>query len=201
MRYLPELFENNRAWAESRRAQDPTFFDRLSGGQEPEYLWVGCADSRVPANEVVGLDPGELFVHRNIANLVRPDEPSALSVLQYAVDVLEIDHVIVCGHYGCGGVLAALGAPMEGPVERWIAPIRELRHAHQLELADLPDGPARWRRLCELNTVDQVRSICATKTVRDAWSRGRSVIVHGWMYDLETGLLDDLDVSTAGPTE
>ena len=198
MRYLPELFDNNRAWAENRRAQDPAFFDRLAAGQEPDYLWFGCADSRVPANEIVGLDPGELFVHRNIANLVGPDEPSAQAVLQYSVEVLEIDHVIVCGHYGCGGVLAALGAPMEGAVERWIAPIRELRHTHQEELAEHADGPDRWRRLCELNVEAQVRSVCGTKTVREAWSRGRRVVVHGWIYDLETGLLHDLDVSRAG---
>jgi carbonic anhydrase len=198
MRYLPELFENNRAWAESRRAEDPTFFDRLAGGQEPEYLWFGCSDSRVPANEIVGLDPGRLFVHRNIANLVTPGDANALSVLQYAVDVLEVDHVIVCGHYGCGGVLAALGAPLEGPVERWIAPIRELRRSHAERLAEAADDPARWRRLCELNAAAQVRSICETETVRAAWARGHSVVVHGWMYDLETGLLHDLDVTKAG---
>jgi carbonic anhydrase len=159
MRFLPQLFANNRAWALQQTQRDPDFFERLSAIQKPQYLWIGCADSRVPANEIVGLIPGELFVHRNIGNVVRQDDPNGASVLQYAVDFLHVPHIIVTGHYGCGGVQAAFGPPMPGPLEGWIAPIRALRRTHARELGLLPDDRMRWRRLCELNVIDQVRGL------------------------------------------
>ncbi|MBM4336261.1 MAG: carbonic anhydrase [Deltaproteobacteria bacterium] len=198
MRFLPRLFENNRSWAAARVAADPDFFERLCGLQAPEHLWIGCADSRVPANEIVGLAPGELFVHRNIANVVAPDDSNCLSVLQYAIDVLKIKHIIVCGHYGCGGVQAAFGPPLELPLESWLQHIRAVRRAHERELESLPDDASRLRRLCELNVRAQVRSVCRVATVVDAWERGQSLAVHGWVYDLHDGLLRDLGVSAEG---
>ena len=198
MRFLPRLFENNRSWASARIAADPDFFERLCGLQAPEHLWIGCADSRVPANEIVGLAPGELFVHRNIANVVAPDDSNCLSVLQYAVDVLKIKHIIVCGHYGCGGVQAAFGPPLELPLESWLQHIRAVRRAHERELESLPDDASRLRRLCELNVRAQVRAVCRVPTVADAWERGQSLAVHGWVYDLHDGLLRDLGVSAEG---
>ena len=198
MRFLPRLFENNRRWAAARIAADPDFFERLCGLQAPEHLWIGCADSRVPANEIVGLAPGELFVHRNIANVVAPDDSNCLSVLQYAVDVLKIKHIIVCGHYGCGGVQAAFGPPLELPLESWLQHIRAVRRAHERELESLPDDASRLRRLCELNVRAQVRAVCRVPTVADAWERGQSLAVHGWVYDLHDGLLRDLGVSAEG---
>ena len=199
MRFLPQLFEHNRAWASRQTGRDPLFFQRLCAIQRPDHLWIGCADSRVPANEIVDLAPGELFVHRNIANLVPPDDPNCLSVLQYAVDVLEVGHVIVCGHYRCGGVQAAFGPPGAQPLEGWIAPIRRLCHARREELAGLPDPEARWRRLCEWNVAAQVRTLRALPTVTAAWARGRKLALHGWIYDLRDGLLKDLQVSVDGP--
>ena len=198
MRFLPRLFENNRSWAAARVASDPDFFERLCGLQAPEHLWIGCADSRVPANEIVGLAPGEMFVHRNIANVVAPDDSNCLSVLQYAVDVLKIRHIIVCGHYGCGGVQAAFGPPLELPLESWLQHVRAVRRAHADELASLPDESARMRRLCELNVRAQVRAVCRVPTVVDAWERGQNLAVHGWVYDLHDGLLRDLGVSAEG---
>jgi len=198
MRYLPELFANNRAWATSCLREDPAYFARLSAQQAPRCLWIGCADSRVPANTIVGLDPGEMFVHRNIANVVPPRDVNALSVLQYAVDVLQVAHVIVCGHYGCGGVRAALDPPVAPPLERWLLHVRAVRRAHARELARLPGIGERWRRLCELNVRAQVRAVSRTRTARAAWRRGQALVVHGWIYDLHDGLLRDLDVSVAG---
>jgi carbonic anhydrase len=192
---LPELLANNRAWAERQTRRDPAFFERLCAIQAPDYLWIGCADSRVPANEIVGLAPGELFVHRNIANVVAPDDTNCVAVLQYAVEVLAIKHVIVCGHYGCGGVEAALGATLHGPLERWLQHVRDVRSAHAIELERLPEPDARWRRLCELNVTEQVRAVGRVPAVREAWRRGQSLAVHGWIYDLRDGLLRDLDVS------
>jgi len=199
LRYLPELFENNRAWAARCLRAEPAFFSRLCGLQAPRYLWIGCADSRVPANEIVGLAPGELFVHRNVANVVPPDDRNALSVLQYAVEALGVEHVIVCGHYGCGGVQAAFGERSKPPLDDWIEQIRYVRDAHRDELDRLAAGQAQWRRLCELNVAAQVRSVCGSGIVTSAWQRGRRLVVHGWIYDLRDGLLRDLDLSVTGP--
>jgi carbonic anhydrase len=194
---LADLLANNRAWAERQTEREPAFFERLCALQAPDYLWIGCADSRVPANEIVGLAPGELFVHRNVANIVAPDDLNCVAVLQYAVEVLAIKHVIVCGHYGCGGVEAALGAALHGPLDRWLQHVRDVRSAHATELEQLSEPGARWRRLCELNVREQVRAIARVPSVREAWHRGQSLAVHGWIYDLRDGLLRDLDVSLA----
>jgi carbonic anhydrase len=199
MRFLPGLFANNRAWAERRTAADPAFFARLCALQRPECLWIGCSDSRVPANEIVGLAPGELFVHRNVANLVPPDDPNALSVVQYAIEVLGVAHVVVTGHYGCGGVQAAFGPPLAPPLEGWIGRIRALRERHAGELDRLADPEARQRRLCELNVVDQVRTLGGLPAVTGAWGSGRRLALHGWIYDLRDGLLRDLQVSRDRP--
>lgn len=195
MKFLPELFENNRAWALAQSGRDPLFFPRLCAIHKPDYLWIGCADSRVPANEIVDLAPGELFVHRNVGNLVRPDDPNCLSVIQYALEQLGVAHIIVTGHYGCGGVQAAFGPTCPQPLEGWIAGLRDLRQAHAEELDALPDDPARIRRLCEINVREQVRTLCGLPMVRDAWARGHRLMVHGWIYDLRDGLLRDLEVS------
>lgn len=195
MRYLPQIFAKNRSWAQGQVARDSDFFTRLCAIQAPEYLWIGCADSRVPANQIVDLAPGELFVHRNVANVAPPEDINYLSVLQYAVENLGVKHVIVCGHYGCGGVRAAFGPPLEPPLEHWLRHVRAVREAHEAELNQLTDGTARWRRLCELNIIAQVRNVCNTSTVTRAWERGQSLVVHGWIYDLRDGLLRDLDVS------
>ena len=195
---LAHLLENNRRWAAQRSAESPTYFETLSKGQDPDVLWIGCADSRVPATQIVGLQPGELFVHRNVANLAQNTDASAQCVVAYAVNELKVDHIIVCGHYGCGGVQAALGPTQPWDVERWIQPIRSIRTRHQAALEALaPD--ARWRRLCELNVEAQVSSLSHNAVVRDAWRRGHNLVVHGWMYDLADGLLRDLDVDAARP--
>jgi carbonic anhydrase len=194
---LPELFANNRTWAERQTRRDPAFFERLCAIQAPAYLWIGCADSRVPANEIVGRAPGELFVHRNIANVAAPDDTNCVAVLQYAVEVLAIKHVIVCGHYGCGGVEAALGAVLHGPLERWLQHVRDVRSAHAMELDRLLEPDARWRRLCELNVTEQVKAVSRVPAVYEAWRRGQPLAVHGWIYDLRDGLLRDLRVTIA----
>ncbi len=199
MRRLAELFANNRAWATRQTHQDPLFFSRLCELQAPDFLWIGCSDSRVPANEIVGLAPGEMFVHRNVANVVAPDDTNCAAVLQYAVEALGVEHVIVCGHYGCGGVEAALGtAALHGPLERWLSHVRSVSSAHTLELDRLPEPEARWRRLCELNVMAQVEAVTRIPSVRDAWRRGQELAVHGWIYDLHDGLLRDLEVSVTG---
>lgn len=195
MKFLPRLFANNRAWAAEQTARDPAFFERLLAIQRPEYLWIGCSDSRVPANQIVGLAPGELFVHRNVANIVRPDDPNCLSVLQYAVDTLGVRHVIVCGHYQCGGVQAAFGPHTHEPLDGWIEQIRALRAAHAAELDALPDDAARWHRLCELNVIAQIETLRTLSTVTDARRRGQALHLHGWIYELRDGLLRDLEVS------
>ena len=192
---LPELFRNNRAWARSILERQPDFFTSLSSQQNPRYLWIGCSDSRVPANEIVGLMPGELFVHRNVANVVVHTDLNCLSVLQYAVDVLAVKHVIVCGHYGCGGVRAAYLKLTLGLIDNWLRHVQDVRERHQSRLLALPDDEKRIQRLCELNVVDQVRHVCETTIVRDAWSRDQTLAVHGWIYDLNDGLLRDLGVS------
>lgn len=199
VRHLSELFCNNRIWAAHRLNEDPVYFRRLCELQTPKYLWIGCADSRVPANEIVGLEPGELFVHRNVANVVPHDDANALSALQYAIDILRVSHVIVCGHYGCGGVQAALRASAGTIVDAWVDPIRHVRAAHGAELGRLVDDEARWRRLCELNVGAQVRAVCGTDIVRLAWARRQPLMVHGWIYDLRDGLLRDLDLSASAP--
>jgi carbonic anhydrase len=195
MKFLPKLFENNRAWAEQRKLEDPQYFERLSRTQTPEYLWIGCADSRVPANEIVGLGPGELFVHRNIANLVPPLDANVQSVLQYAVEALKVKHIIVCGHYGCGGVLAALREWSGLPLENWLAHVRAVYRKHKDELDAAPNEETRWRRLCELNVMAQVHAVRQTEVVKVAWRQDRPVVVHGWIYDLHEGLLHDLDLN------
>ncbi|HOF86785.1 MAG TPA: carbonate dehydratase [Armatimonadota bacterium] len=194
MKVLPHLFANNRAWAARISQADPDFFAALARQQSPEYLWIGCADSRVPANEIVGLRPGELFVHRNVANLVIHTDMNCLAVLQYAVEVLQVKHVIVCGHYGCGGVAAALEAPSHGLIDHWLRHIRDIARRRAAELDALPDHAARVHRLCELNIIEQAANVATTPIIQDAWRRGQAVAIHGWVYDLHDGLLDDLGV-------
>jgi carbonic anhydrase len=198
---LDHLKANNRAWSEKLTAGDGNFFKRLARQQAPEYLWIGCSDSRVPANEIVGLDPGELFVHRNVANLAPPQDANYLSVLQFAVDVLKVKHILVVGHYGCGGVSAAVDGKRRGLVDHWLHPIRELRQAHRRELEALPDERARLDRLCELNVIRQVRNVASDMFVHEAWGRGQPVAVHGWVYSLANGLVKDLDVTVTGQAE
>jgi carbonic anhydrase len=199
MAVIKELFDNNRAWASRVTRQDPEFFLRLSAQQAPVYLWIGCADSRVPANEIVGLAPGEMFVHRNIANVVVHADLNCLSVLQFGVDVLKVQHVVVCGHYGCGGVGAALRDDRLGLVDNWLRHVQDVRWKHQQELENIPSEDGRHNRLCELNVMEQVVNVSQTTIVRDAWARGQPLEVHGWIYDLRDGLLRDLKVSTPHP--
>jgi len=190
---MDHLFENNRAWAAAQTSADPDFFRRLSQLQTPEYLWIGCSDSRVPANQITGLQPGEVFVHRNVANLVNPGDLNCLAVLQFAVDVLKVKRVIVCGHHGCGGVTAALNGERHGLIDYWLHPIRDLAEARAAELERIADPAARTNRLCELNVVAQVRQVADTPIVRDAWARGQSLTIHGWVYSIDDGLLRDLN--------
>jgi carbonic anhydrase len=198
---LDHLKANNRAWAARKVANDAGFFRRLESQQAPEYLWIGCADSRVPANEIVDLDPGELFVHRNVGNLAPPQDANYLSVLQFAVDVLKVKHVLVVGHYGCGGVSAAVDGQRRGLVDHWLHPIREVSHEHRHELAALPEGRVRLDRLCELNVVRQVRNVASDVFVQEAWGRGQELHVHGWVYSLGNGLVKDLGVTVGSPEE
>jgi carbonic anhydrase len=198
---LQDLKDNNRRWAETKLAQDPGFFRRLAGQQAPEYLWIGCSDSRVPANEIVGLDPGELFVHRNVANLAPPQDANYLSVLQFAVEVLKVKHILVVGHYGCGGVAASISGARLGLVDHWLHPIREVAHDHKAELGAIEGESARLDRLCELNVIRQVKNVASDLFVRDAWSRGQPLTVHGWVYSIETGLVNDLGVTVSTPRE
>ena len=188
------LITNNRAWAERIRAADPEFFRKLSRQQSPEYLWIGCADSRVPANEIVGLMPGELFVHRNVANVVVHTDLNCLSVIQYAVDVLGVSDIIVCGHYGCGGVLAAMANRRYGLIDNWLRHIQDVMRRHEPLLAAQPDDTARARLLCELNVIEQVSNVCQTTMVQGAWDRGHPLSVRGWVYDVADGLLADLAI-------
>jgi carbonic anhydrase len=197
---LEHLKANNRAWAGRKIAADPGFFRRLVGQQAPEYLWIGCSDSRVPANEIVDLDPGEMFVHRNVANLAPPQDANYLSVLQFAVDVIRVKHVLVVGHYGCGGVAAAVDGQRRGLVDHWLHPIREIDRENRRELDAIPDLNARLDRLCELNVIRQVRNVASDVFVQEAWARGQELNVHGWVYSLRNGLVTDLDV-TVGRSE
>jgi carbonic anhydrase len=195
-----DLFENNRRWARGVLREDPEFFRRLSRQQTPRFLWIGCADSRVPANEIVGLLPGEIFVHRNVANLVVDGDLNCLSVLQFAVDVLRVEHIIVCGHYGCGGVEAAWrGVPL-GLVDQWIDQVKTIAARHGNELMRLSSVEA-VDRLCELNVLEQAGNVCRTGIVQQAWHRGQAVAVHGWIYGLRDGLIRDLECTVQGPDE
>jgi carbonic anhydrase len=198
---LEHLKASNRAWAARKIATDADFFTRLARQQAPEYLWIGCADSRVPANEIVGLDPGELFVHRNVANLAPPQDANYLSVLQFAVDVLKVKHVIVVGHYGCSGVAAAMDGKRRGLVDHWLHPVREVFREHKRALERIPDQHARLDRLCELNVIRQVSNVASDVFVQEAWARGQPLWVHGWVYSLADGLVIDLDVTVSGPEE
>ena len=198
MASLDHLFANNRQWSQRIKARDPQFFDTLARQQFPKYLWIGCADSRVPANEIVDLLPGELFVHRNVANVVVHTDLNCLSVLQYAVDVLAVEHVIVCGHYGCGGVRAALSNASLGLIDNWLRHVQDVRDRHLAAIEEIADEEARIDRLCELNVVSQVRNVCQTTIVNDAWRRGQPLSIHGWIYSLQDGLLRDLHVTESG---
>jgi carbonic anhydrase len=195
MKTIRTLFVNNRVWARRMIRRNPRFFKSLVRQQSPRFLWIGCSDSRVPANEIVGLLPGELFVHRNVANLVIHTDVNCLSVLQYAVDVLRVEHVIVCGHYGCGGVAAAVGDHRHGLIDNWLRHIRDIYQRRREELDSEPDQAARLRRLCEVNVEEQVANVSHTTIVQDAWHRGQKLRVHGWIYDIQDGLLKDLGVS------
>lgn len=201
MRTLRKLFENNQTWAERLQARDPEFFAKLAQQQSPDFLWIGCSDSRVPANEIVGLLPGELFVHRNVANLVIHTDLNCLSVLQYAVDVLQVEHIIVCGHYGCGGVKAALQNRPLGLIDNWLRHIQDLIRKHEPLLSTIADEQKRIDRLCELNVVEQVVNVCQTTIVEGAWARGQRLAVHGWIYSLTDGLLRDLAICITGREE
>ncbi|MCC6155239.1 MAG: carbonate dehydratase [Candidatus Hydrogenedentes bacterium] len=197
MSSLQHLLDRNRAWAQEVQQARPDFFPTLARQQQPDYLWIGCADSRVPANQIVGLLPGELFVHRNVANLVVHTDLNCLSVLQFAVEVLKVEHVIVCGHYGCGGVAAAMGDQELGLIDSWLRHIRDIRARYLKELAEIPDKEKRVNRLCELNVIEQARNVCCTNIVQKAWRRGQPLQVHGWIYGIQDGLIKDLghDVS------
>jgi carbonic anhydrase len=198
---LRHLFESNRAWSARIRASDPDFFPRLARQQRPRYLWIGCADSRVPANEIVDLAPGELFVHRNIANVVVHTDLNCLSVMQFAVDVLRVEHVIVVGHYGCNGVAAALRNTRLGLADNWLRHVQDVQAKHQARVSGLAEESARIDRLCELNVIEQVANVCQTTIVRDAWERGQALSVHGWVYGLEDGLVRDLDTTVSAVAE
>jgi carbonic anhydrase len=201
MRLLSHLFDQNRAWAADMVRDDPDFFQRLCGQQAPRYLWIGCSDSRVPANQIVGLLPGEMFVHRNVANVVVHADLNCLSTVQFAVEVLKVEHIIVCGHYGCGGVVAALRDSKFGLVDNWIRHVQDVLRKHQAQLDRLPTEADRIDRLCELNVIEQVANVSQTTVVRDAWARGQSLAVHGWVYGLRDGLLNDLGVCVTGEGE
>ena len=200
MKLLPELFDNNRRWAADSVADDPKFFSRLEAIQAPEYLWIGCSDSRVPANQITGLKPGEVFVHRNVGNVVVHTDLNCLSVLQYAVDVLGIRHVMVVGHYGCGGIKAALAGKSLGLIDNWLRHIQDVAERHAGILAAQPNDTARERCLSDLNVIEQARNVARTTLVGDAWQRGQKLALHGWIYDLADGNLRDLEVSMTGDT-
>jgi carbonic anhydrase len=195
MKDLKRLLDQNKAWAESIKASDPEFFPNLAKQQSPTFLWIGCADSRVPATQLVGMMPGEMFVHRNVANVVVHTDFNCLSVIQYAVDVLKVEHIIVCGHHGCGGVKAAMDNLQFGLIDNWLRHVQDVLHEHKAELAKIDDEQKCLDRLCELNVIAQVLNVGRTTIVQNAWERGQELVVHGWIYDLEDGLLRDLGVS------
>jgi carbonic anhydrase len=195
MKDLKRLLDQNKAWAEGIKANDPEFFQTLAKQQLPTFLWIGCSDSRVPATQLVGMVPGEMFVHRNVANVVVHTDFNCLSVMQYAVDVLKVDHIIVCGHHGCGGVKAAMDNLQFGLIDNWLRHVQDVMHTHQNALARIEDETKRFDRLCELNVIEQVINVSRTTIVQNAWERGQELVVHGWIYGLEDGLLRDLEVS------
>lgn len=201
MHALDTLFSNNRIWAGKMRAESPDFFEELAGQQAPDYLWIGCSDSRVPANQIVGLAPGELFVHRNIANVVAATDLNCLSVLQYAIDVLGVQQVMICGHYGCGGVRAVLHEERVGLADHWLRHVHDVERTHRDRLASIADPQSRLDRLCELNVIEQVRNVVLSTVVRDAWSAGKALSIHGIIYGLDNGLLRDLRISVRQKTE
>ena len=201
MRKLRQLFDNNKLWADRIRQQDPEFFRKLSRQQSPAYLWIGCSDSRVPANEIVGLLPGELFVHRNIANVVVHTDLNALSVIQFAVDHLEVKHIIVVGHYGCSGVHAALSRRKVGLADNWLRHVQDVYDKHGAYLGKLTGDARRHDALCELNVIEQVRNVCLASTVQEAWGRGQILSVHGWIYGVRDGLLRDMEVTVSSADE
>lgn len=201
MQTLSHLFANNQTWAEGIRQQDPEFFQKLSRQQSPGFMWIGCSDSRVPANQIVGLLPGELFVHRNIANLVVHTDLNCLSVMQFAVDILKVRHIVVCGHYGCSGVQAVLRRDRLGLSDNWLRHVEDVRQKHQQRLATSDPAGIAVDRLCELNVIEQVANVCQTTIARDAWERGQELAVHGWIYGLTDGLLHDLNTTVTARSE
>ncbi len=201
MKDLKELLENNRAWSEGIKARDPGFFQELSKQQSPRYLWIGCSDSRVPATQLVGLRPGDLFVHRNVANIVVHTDFNCLSVLQFAVDVLKVDHVIVCGHYGCGGVKAAMQNLQLGLIDNWLRHVQDVMHNHEMQLAGISNEAQRLDKLCELNVIEQVLNVSRTTIVQNAWANGQELAVHGFVYGIDDGLLRDLDICITNQKE
>jgi len=201
MKKLPQLFAQNRAWSEEMKANDPDFFNNLAHHQWPKYLWIGCSDSRVPSTQLIGLTAGDLFVHRNVANVVVHTDFNCLSALQYAVDVLKVDHVIVCGHYGCGGVKAAMQNLQLGLIDNWLRHVQDVMHTHAAQLDAIEDETARVNRLCELNVIEQVVSVGRTTIVQRTWNRGQELAVHGWIYDVADGLLRDLDICVTNQNE
>ena len=201
MRYLREILENNRTWAEGLKAQDPKFFETLAEQQLPRYLWIGCSDSRVPANQLTGLGPGEMFVHRNVANVVVHTDFNCLSVLQFAVDYLKVEHVIVCGHDGCGGVKASMQNQKLGLIDNWLRHVQDVMHHHEAQLLAITDEAKRLNRLCELNVIEQVLNVSRTTIVQAAWDRGQKLAVHGWIYGIEDGLLRDLGICISSQDE
>jgi carbonic anhydrase len=198
---LNHLLENNRKWAEGKIKDDPQFFERLSNVQNPEYLWIGCSDSRVPANVIIGLQPGEVFVHRNVANVVVHTDMNCLSVIQFAVEVLKVKHIIVCGHYGCGGVQAAMADKEYGLIDNWLRNIKEVYKDYKNEVDSIKDQNEKVNRLCELNVAAQVLNVCHTTIVQNAWQRGANLAVHGWIYDIKDGLLRDLGLSISNQSK
>lgn len=201
MSSLEDLLRNNREWAERVRREDPGFFDRLSKQQTPKYLWIGCSDSRVPANQILGLDPGEVFVHRNVANLVVHTDLNCLSAIQFAVDLLKVEHILIVGHYGCSGVHATLTGTRVGLADNWLRHVGDVMQKHEHLLAGAGPEKSRHERLCELNVIEQVLNVCQTTIVQDAWARGQDVAVHGWVYSLENGRVRQLSIDVSGPDE
>lgn len=195
---IQELLKNNKEWAERVEKESPGFFKTLSEQQSPKYLWIGCSDSRVPANQITGLLPGEVFVHRNVANVVSHNDFNCLSVLQFAVEVLKVEHIIVCGHYGCGGVNAALTTKKHGFIDNWLSNIKDVYLKHETKFTPIKDELERSNLMCELNVIEQVSNVCRTTTVQDAWDRGQDLSVHGWCYSLENGLITDLKATISG---
>ena len=201
MKPIDQLLMANKAWAKERTEDDPQFFKRLENIQTPKFLWIGCSDSRVPANEITGTEPGEIFVHRNVANMVVHTDLNLITVLEYAVHYLNVEHIIVCGHYGCGGVHAALRNDRLGLIDNWLRHVQDVMKKHHLRLAELPDEASRLHRLCELNVIEQVLNVGQTSIVQSAWDRGKALEIHGWIYDLHDGLLRDLTVGIRSAEE